>query len=195
MINPKIQEMLNLAASDVNRLRKAETCADARRAWVAFLEHSNRAINRLEGYSKRTSQHDKYKKLLKEEIWSSGLTKYMRAARNTHEHGVADTQIDDRFSERIVFPNGKMLGGIFASGTTADGQIVYCEPGPMEFEGSPGVRKISIKPTILLVPVEGRAGEWILPPIVPFEAEDEPWALAVARSYLEWVIGKVNTFA
>jgi len=188
--------MLDLAALDVNRLRKAENCADARRAWIAFLEHSNRAINRLEGYSRRTSQLDKYKKLLKEEIWSSELTKYMRAARNAHEHGVADTQIDDPFNERIAFPNGQMLGAPIMMANTPDGGIVYMPAaGGMEFEGSQGVRKITLKPTIQLVPVEGRPGEWIHPPHIPrLEAEDEPAALAVARSYLEWVIAKTGTF-
>ncbi len=196
MVSPKIQEMLELAAGDIDRLRKAKTSRSARRAWVAFLEHSNRAINRLEGYSKKTNQYDKYKNLVSKEIWSSPLTKYMRAARNASEHGVEDIEIDDPYNERIILPDGQMIGSPIVIVQNKNGEEVYStSAGPAEFYGHPDVRRITLKPTIQLIPIQARPGDWAEPPHVPgLEAEDEPAAAAVARVYLEWVTAKVATF-
>lgn len=197
MVNPKVQEMVDLATVDVNRLREATTCRAAREAWTDFLEHSNRAINRLEGYARKNGQTPRYKTLIREEIWASDLTKYMRVARNAHEHGVVDTQIDDPYNERIVFPDGRIIGGPIVIGMNETGEEVHLPAaGPMEFSGSLGVRKVALKPGIMLVSIQDRSGEVVRPPHVPnLESEDEPHSASVARTYLEWVIGKIGTFA
>lgn len=66
MIDPKIQEMVDMATDDIKRLRAADTCADARKAWIAFLENSNRALNRLEAAAKEVNQAAKYKAVMRE---------------------------------------------------------------------------------------------------------------------------------
>jgi hypothetical protein len=197
MAHPKIQEMIDLAAADIKRLRVAQSCEAARNAWVDFLEHSNRAINRLEGYSRRTNQTPKYKKLLNDEIWSTELTKYMRVVRNAHEHGIGTTGEPDPLNERIVFPDGRIFGGPTVYGTNAEGEMVLAstKSGPMEWSASPGARVVALKPTVCMVPVLSPKGETLMPPFVQISAEDEPEVVAAARLYLDWVVAKVGTFA
>jgi hypothetical protein len=194
-MDPKIREMVNLATADIRRLQQANTGIRAREAWRAFLEHSNRAINRLEGYSKRTNQVPKYKALLKE-IWEQDLTAYVRFARNAHEHAAEDIEVDDPFNTRVAFPNGT-LTGYTVFGTTAEGErVVMPSVGPAQvFSSDSSVRIVSLKPTIQLVPLMDKHGNWLMPPqIVKFEFESEPSVAAVARAYLDWVIGRVNDF-
>ena len=63
--------MLLEAERDLARLEKAKSSRDARKAWHDFLEHSNRALNRLEGYAKRAGQTRKYKQLISKDIWQN----------------------------------------------------------------------------------------------------------------------------
>lgn len=197
MVNPKVQEMLDLAAIDVKRLSRASTCRGARKAWTDFLEHSNRAFNRLEAHAKKTGQLPKYKSMLRDEVWPNDLTKYMRVARNAHEHGIMDTQVDDPYNERFVFPNGQIFGAPTVIGMNDAGEEVYMAAvGPAEFSGSPEVRRVSLKPGIMLVSILDRFGEVVSPPhVAVLEAEDEAHCVAVARTYLEWLISKVTSFA
>ena len=197
MAHPKIQEMIDLAARDIKRLNRASSCASARRAWVDFLDHSNKAINRLEGYSRRTKQTEKYKKLLNEEIWSSGLTKYMRIARNADHHGVDDLDVDDPHNERIMSSTGHIMGSMTVIGQNEAGeQFVMAPAGSMEFAtNDPGARRIALKPTIRMAPLLSKKGEYVMPPHVGvLESIDEPEVAAVARTYLAWAIEKIATF-
>lgn len=131
MANPKIQEMVDLAALDVKRLREAASAPQARQAWTDFLEHANRAINRLEGYSRRTKQLAKYKALVSDEVWASPLTKYMRVARNAHEHGVEDLEMSAPHLDRIVHDNGFILGAPLIMAKGPNGEDVFMSPvGP-----------------------------------------------------------------
>lgn len=197
MAHPKIQEMIDLAARDIKRLNRASSCASARRAWVDFLDHSNKAINRLEGYSRRTKQVEKYKKLLNEEIWASNLTKYMRIARNADHHGVDDLDVDDPHNERVVFSDGSIMGSVTVIGQNEAGkQFVMPPSAPMEFASNdPGARRVALKPTVRMVPMVSKKGDTVMPPHVgDLLAEDEPEVAAVARTYLAWVVEKIATF-
>jgi hypothetical protein len=195
-IHPKIQEMISAAESDIRRLRRAKSSKGAREAWVSFLEHANRALNRLEGYAKRTNQTPKYKDLIGKEIWANDLTKYMRAARNAHEHGVEDLGIDEPYNDRIIFPDGRIAGPPIVYGYSAEGKVfVMTAAEPMQIISSGGGRVISLKPGIRMVPIIGHKGETIMPPHVgALEAEDESDPSAVARVYLAWVVAQVSTF-
>ena len=189
--------MVDLAAIDVARLRTAKSCRAARAAWVEFLEHSNRAINRLEGHSKRTNQLPLYKKLIKDDIWENNLTKYMRIARNYHEHGIEELDIDDPYNERIVLPDGQILGSSIALGITEAGdEVTMPTSGPREYSLGPGMRVIKLKPTVQMVSVRDHQGNIVRPPhIGALLEEDEPAIAAAARSYLDWVVSKIATFA
>lgn len=196
MAHPKIHEMIAAAEHDIRQLRAAKTSKHARQAWISFLEHANRALNRLEGYSKHTGQIQKYKDLLTKEVWANDLTKYMRTARNAHEHGVEDIEISEPFNSRTVFPNGQILGSTIY-GTTEDGKtVVMPQAGPTEIiSSSPGVRHIELKPGIRMIPIVSPKGETVMPPhVARLEAEDEPEALAAAREYLKWVVEQISTF-
>ncbi|MGY4351246.1 hypothetical protein ACVWXM_007739 [Bradyrhizobium sp. GM7.3] len=196
MAHPKIQHMLDLAKKDLRRLRNPRSCKEARNAWVSFLEHSNRAINRLEHYAKKTGQTDKYKSLISKEIWQDDITKFIRTARNAHEHGVQDTQIDTPYDERIAFPTGQIMGSPLVIGITETGDsVVMPAAGPMEFQGSPGIRKVTLRPTVGMIPIIDPRGEEIMPPYVNIEAEDESEIAGAARIYLAWVTGRIGTFA
>ena len=195
MLDPKIQEMIDLAAGDVERLVNATTCDEARAAWIAFLEHANRAINRVQGLARRTNQEPKYKALL-EEVWADDLAKYMRTARNTHEHGVVDTEVSEPYAERLAFPDGGLVSGPIVVGTNAAGEEVWIPasgPGQI-FGGDPRVRKVSIVPTVRMIPVVTERGEKVMPPFTALASEDEPEPAAAARAYLAWVTSKVAAF-
>lgn len=198
MPHPKIEEMIIAAERDIRSLRAAKTSKAARKAWVSFLEHANRALNRLEGYSKRTGQHQKYKDLLTKEVWANDLTKYMRIARNAHEHGVEELEISDPFNSRISFPDGQILGSPVAYAKTIDGQFVPLPTvAPLRItSASPGAKLINLKPGIRLIPIVSPKGETVMPPHVwRLEAEDEAEALAVAREYLKWVVAQISAFS
>lgn len=197
MAHPKIQEMLNLAATDARRLRQAKSSSAARKAWIAFLEHSNRAVNRLEQYARDTGQTAKYKLLISKEIWGNDVAKFVRRARHNHEHGVEDTVISIRHSDRIVFPDGNVLGSPSIYIVTPEGKHVVAseQAGPTELlDASPGVRQVSLRPTVRMVPISGKDGE-IMPPFVQIETEDEPEIAAAARIYLDWIKNKVAEFS
>lgn len=195
MANPKIQEMVDLAALDVKRLREAASAPQARQAWTDFLEHANRAINRLEGYSRRTKQLAKYKALVSDEVWASPLTKYMRVARNAHEHGVEDLEMSAPHLDRIVHDNGFILGAPLIMAKGPNGEDVFMSPvGPTTLEGPPGARIVTVAPTIRMLPIMSPRGEQVMPPGLALIAEDEPETAAAARAYLSWVIEKIATF-
>jgi hypothetical protein len=192
---PKVQEMIDLAHRDIKRLREARSCGRARLAWTAFLEHSNRAINRLEGHARRTKQIPKYEKLIKTDVWSNRLSAYMRAARNAHEHGVQETEVPDPHNERLAFPNGTVTASVSVIGVTDTGAEVIMPPStPLEISGDPRVRKIVLKPTVRMAPIDAGKFGTLMPPHVQIASEDEPEAVAAARLYLVWVIDKVATF-
>lgn len=196
MTHPKIQEMLDAAERDIRRLRAARTSEGAREAWISFLENSNRAINRLEGYSKRTNQQEKHKYLISNLIWANDLSKYMRAARNAHEHGVENIEISEPFNSRANLPNGRILGSPVVYGKSKDGQLVVMpQAAPIEVKyASHGVRTIELKPGIRMIPVVSARGETIFPPHVDVEAEYESEPLAAARQYLSWIRDCISDF-
>ncbi len=187
--------MVEAAERDIKRLRNAKTSRGARAAWVSFLQHANTAWNRLEGYSKDTNQYEKYK-LLKKEVWASDLTSYMRTARNVLEHGVEDLGISETYNDRVVLPNGQILAAPIVMGTGVDGRtMIMPAAGPIEVEMSLGVRVVSLRPGIRMIPIVDRNGETIMPPYVAaLVAEDEPEPSAAARVYLAWVVQRINTF-
>lgn len=196
MGSPKVQEMLDIASRAAQRLDKARTSIAARNAWVEFIESSNRAINRLEGYSKQNGKEALYKELVTKTIWSSPLATYMRLARNAHEHGVVDTLVDEPYDERVVFPNGAISGSPISIGITAEGEEIYMpkiEPG--EYELGPGARVIRLPPGIMPVPVRKKDQSYAYPPYGgELKAEDESMAAALARRYLAWVIDQCSKF-
>lgn len=198
MAHPKIQELLTAAEQDISRLRGAATSADARSAWISFLENANRALNRLEGYSRSTGQTQKYKDLLTREIWTNKLTKYMRTARNAHEHGVEEITMEDPFNSRLVLPTGFVLGTPLAWSMGKNGRVVVhptvAPAGPMS--GNIAARRIELRFGIRMIPIVSFKGEIVMPPgSLLFEADDEPEALAAARIYLKWVVEQIETFA
>jgi hypothetical protein len=195
LAHPKIQHELDLARKEVRRLRRARSCKEARKAWVSFLEHANRAINRLEGYAKKTSQIHKYKSLISKEIWDNDVTKFVRTARNAHEHGVQDTEIAAPFVERTAFPNGQIIGMTVMGLTTEGNHQIIPQTGPSKFQASAGVRRIKLKPTVSMVPVRDPKGNEIMPPDIQIETEDEPEVAAAARLYLDWVTARIATFS
>lgn len=196
MAHPKIQEMLDAAERDVRRLRNARSSAAAREAWSDFLEHANRAINRLEGYSKRTGQHDKYLHLITKEVWATPLTKYMRVARNAHEHGVEELNQDQSHDARGVFPNGRITPPIRVYGLNEDGtRTAVQRKGPLKVVSSPNVKVTILPPGIMMIPILSPRGEEILPPLVETEAPDEHQTAAAAREYLAWVTEQIGRFA
>jgi len=196
MAHPKIQQMLDLAELDVRRIRSARSSAAARKAWGAFLEHSNRALNRLEQYARNTGQGSRYKALIGQEIWADDLTRYVRTARNIHEHGVEDSVICIRFDERMVMPSGFIMGApqIYTTGSDGRLKVAARQIAPMVIEAAgPGVRKVVLRPTIRMIPIAGRDGQ-IMPPVPQIEAEDEPEIAAAARIYLCWIRERIGTF-
>ena len=64
----------------------------------------------------------------------------------------------------------------------------------MEFEGSPGVRKVTLKPTVSMIPIIDPKGNEIMPPFVQIEAEDESEIAGAARIYLAWITDRIATF-
>jgi len=187
--------MIDLAATDIRRLREARSCDAAREAWKAFLEHSNRAINRLEGHSKRTDQLPKYKRLLKAEIWASDLPNYMRTARNAHEHGVDDIEASDPYNERAVFADGRIISPPTVIGQNAAGdQFLLPASAPPVVTSNMSFRTVRLGPSVKMGPIRDNEGNYILPPAVTMISEDEPEIVAAARTYLAWIIEKVGTF-
>lgn len=197
MTHPLIEEMLVLADRDLMRLTDAKSSHAARDAWGDFLTHSNRAINRLEGYSRRTGQEQKYKTLLKTRLWLDPVAAYMRTARNAQEHGVEVSVADDPFHSRIAFPGGEMISGPMVVARTSTGEM-YSMPAasPVEvISASPAVRTIAVRPSIQLGPVRDRSGTFLSPPHMSvLLSEDEPAAVALARTYLAWVRAEVADF-
>ena len=120
----------------------------------------------------------------------------MRIARNYHEHGVEDLDVDDRHHERIVFPDGQIRGSPTVIGITESGdEVVMPASGPGEYSLGPGVRMIRLKPTVQMVSVRDHEGKVVRPPHVgTLLDEEEPAIAAVARSYLDWVVSKIATF-
>lgn len=197
MHNDKVQEMLDLAEKDLARLDRAKSCAGAREAWISFLEHSNRAINRIEGYAKKRGFLDEYKALLKE-IWGNDVAAYMRTARNTLEHGIQDVQVDDPYNERVVEPNGHITGAPIIIAQDLEGNEVYIPTqGPMEvLYSAPGIRTIKLNPGIMPIPVQDKSGRFIRPPhLSVLIREDESQAHQIARTYLQWVKAKIQSFS
>lgn len=197
MVDKKVQEAIDEAETALNRLRKAKSARVARTAWMKFLECSNRAVNRLEGYSKKNGKLSLYKELITKEIWKNPLTAYMRAARNAHEHGIADLDVDNSFNERVVFPDGSILPQIHVICGTRDGEQTLAKPIGWPQYGNlvEGAKIIRLPPTISLAPILAKDGQYLYPPLSGLlESEVETQASFAARHYLTWVKAKVAQF-
>ena len=194
MTHQKVQEAIQEAEHAICQLRDAKSSRAAKAAWISFLESSNRALNRLEGIAKKTDQKQKHNDIMKE-VWATELTAYMRTARNVHEHGVEELQISEPYNERVVFPDGQVMGAPIVYAGTPDGRtIVIPAAGPTEFKISEGAKVVALKPGIRMLPVVSSKGETIMPPQVQILVEDEPEPLAAARLYLAWVREQVAKF-
>lgn len=87
MTDSSVQRSIDKAAAALNAMRSSGSLDEAEDAWIEFLHHANRAVNKL----KASSLPDILKL-----VWADDRMTYIREARNTDEHTIEPLTVRSR---------------------------------------------------------------------------------------------------
>ena len=121
----------------------------------------------------------------------------MRTARNVHEHGLEYPEVETAHNNRLVFPNGLMLGTPICVASDPKGKtVVLPTAGSWTLVGGEqSARVISLGPGIRLMPIENSRGETLMPPSVgALKSQNETEAATAGRLYLDWLKEQISSF-